>query len=254
MPRPSYTVGYPLAHCTTDYHGRSMFVVIAPAGLAVALQKRIPTNGRIVLFRDTDALAAWNTIMTRQPTVIALDPRFVDTSRGAALIARARAAPSLSAASFRVLTLDDDEQTVRLLQDCHDAPEAAILSVSRPLDRCGSRAAPRFPIVAGARALVNGEPIQVVDLSTSGIRLVSPIRLRPAEEFRLALILDDKPVLRLRAVTAWSTLQSFGTGLAYRAGAQFVGVDPERLTPYCQGADLSADPVFTIPDISVLPS
>ena len=141
-----------------------MFVVIAPAGLAVALQKRIPTNGRIVLFRDTDALAAWNTIMTRQPTVIALDPRFVNTSRGAALIARARAEPSLSAASFRVLTLDDDEQTVRLLQDCHDAPEAAILSVSRPLDRCGSRAAPRFPIVAGARALVNGEPIQVVDL------------------------------------------------------------------------------------------
>lgn len=220
-----------------------MFVVIAPAELAVALQKRIPTNGRIVLFRDTDALAAWNTIMSRRPTVIALDPRFVGTSRGAALIAQARAEPSLSGASFRVLTLDDDEATVRLLQDCHEAPEAAILSVSRPLDQCGSRAAPRFPIVAGARAMVNGEPVRVVDLSTTGIRLVSPIRLRPTEEFRLTLILDDTRVLRLRAVTAWSTLQPGGPGLAYRAGAQFVGVDPERLAPYCQGADVSADPV-----------
>ena len=73
-----------------------MFVVIAPAELAVALQKRIPTNGRIVLFRDTDALAAWNTIMSRRPTVIALDPRFVATSRGAALIAQARAETSTS--------------------------------------------------------------------------------------------------------------------------------------------------------------
>jgi len=218
-----------------------MFVVIAPAELAIALQKRIPTNGRIVLFRDTDALAAWNTIMTRRPTVIALDARFVATSRGAALIAQARAEPSLAAASFRVLTLDHDEHTVQLLQDCHDAPEAAILSVSRPLDRCGNRSATRFPLVTGAKALVNGEPIEVVDLSTTGIRLVSRVRLRPTEEFRLTLVLDDNRVLRLRAVTAWSTLQTGAAGLAYRAGAKFVGVDPERVAPYCQGADADSD-------------
>jgi len=177
--------------------------------------------------------------MSRRPTVIALDPRFVATSRGAALVAQVRAEPSLAGSSVRMLTLENDEQRVRLLEDCHDAPEAAILSVSRPLDQFGMRGAPRFQMVPGARALVNGEPIQVVDLSPAGIRLVSSIRLRPTEEFRLTLVLDDKRVLRLRAVTAWSTLQSGATGLAYRAGAQFVGVDPERLTPYCQGPDLN---------------
>jgi hypothetical protein len=141
----------------------------------------------------------------------------------------------LADTSVRVLTLESDAEKVQLLQDCADAPEATVLALSRPLNWCGTRHALRYPMIPGARALVNGEACQVVNLSATGVHLVSPSRLRPTEEVRLVLVREeDKIVLRVRAVIAWATLEIRPGGLSYRAGARFVGADSARIAAFCQ--------------------
>jgi hypothetical protein len=212
-----------------------MFIVIARSDIAVALQKRIPFDPRMMVFRDADSLPALNAIVTRRPAVIAVDEQFAATARGAALIARVRADELLADTSVRVLTLESDAEKVQLLQDCADAPEATVLALSRPLNWCGTRHALRYPMIPGARALVNGEACQVVNLSATGVHLVSPSRLRPTEEVRLVLVREeDKIVLRVRAVIAWATLEIRPGGLSYRAGARFVGADSARIAAFCQ--------------------
>jgi len=107
----------------------SCVVLIASPVLLPALKKRLADEGEICDFTDVDALRALETIIRRRPPVIALERAFAATPRGAALIARIQADPSLAAMEIRIV-----------------APDGAS---SRP--SAGQRAEPGRPKIEGAQ-------------------------------------------------------------------------------------------------------
>ena len=66
------------------------------------------SNGEVLTFTDADALLAFQTIMQRRPKVVALERMFAVTPRGAALINRIKADPTLREAEIRVVAHNSD--------------------------------------------------------------------------------------------------------------------------------------------------
>jgi hypothetical protein len=110
--------------------------------------------------------------------------------------------------------------------------EGALLKTSHPLDYCGTRRAPRFPVTDGASVVVNGENGTLVNLSSTGAQLLVHMRLRPSEPLRLALVDSDSEV-KVRGVVAWSSVEADNGALAYRAGVEFINPDALSLDAFC---------------------
>ena len=72
-----------------------------------ALKERTAAEGHeLVAFADSDALRALEVITTRRPAIVALDRAFAASPRGAALINRIKADPSLVDTEIRVVSHD----------------------------------------------------------------------------------------------------------------------------------------------------
>src|SRR5580765_8927204 len=111
-------------------------VLIGAADLLPGLRERAGTiNGEVLTFADVDALRALEAITKRRPGVVALERMFAVTPRGAALINRIKADPTLRDAEIRVMAHDGDYARV--------VPRAALLT-EPVLDHRGTRRAPRY--------------------------------------------------------------------------------------------------------------
>jgi hypothetical protein len=178
-----------------------------------------------VAFADSDALRALDAVIRQKPRVVALERTFSQTSRGAALINRIKADPSLGACEIRIVSHEGDY--ARVAPRRPDAPAAAAPAVAvaepavAPLDQRGTRRAPRFKIVEGVDVTIDGNPARLVDLSVVGAQVVSPTILKPNQRVRMALQDEAKPV-RFGAAVAWA---SFELPPRYRAGLDFVDAD-----------------------------
>jgi hypothetical protein len=206
-------------------------IVIARAEHEVALRKRLGTEPTVALFADSDALKAFDAVEAHPPKILALDRTFAFTARGAALVARLRGDHRMGAIDLRVLT-EDETNSPMILETKALGLEGAVLKTSHPLDYCGTRRAPRFPITDAAGVVVNGENGTLVNLSSTGAQLLVHTRLRPSEPLRLALIDSDAEV-KVRGVVAWSSVEADHGGLAYRAGVEFINPDALSLDAFC---------------------
>src|SRR6186713_1785471 len=85
-------------------------LIAAPNLLDVLKQRATESDNRheIVTFTDADALRALDTITKRKPAVVALEKTFASTPRGAALINRVKADPSLVESEIRIVSPDSD--------------------------------------------------------------------------------------------------------------------------------------------------
>jgi hypothetical protein len=193
-----------------------------------------------VSFPDSESLQALEAILARRPAVVGLDRAFVMTARGAALIARLRA--EAAGVEIRVL-IENDASHPLLLSHHATAPETAVRETSRPLDRCGTRRAARFPMNQ-AEIIVNGEHGRLIDLSIVGAQVVAPATLRPAQPVRLSL-LDDGRHLRCQGSVAWSVVVPQRATMTYRAGVAFVNPDIHRLEEFCQRRGEAPDGTFS---------
>jgi CheY-like chemotaxis protein len=88
-------------------------LIAAPAHLA-ALKAR-PELGEIIAFADADVLQALEAITSLRPDVVALEKMFADTSRGAALINRIKADPTLKHCEVRLVLHDGGEAVIHEL-------------------------------------------------------------------------------------------------------------------------------------------
>jgi hypothetical protein len=222
-----------------------MTIIIARPEIAHSLQQKWASEREVRIFRDCDAVAAMQTITTIRPGMIALDPLFAATPRGATLIATVKTDVRLELTDIRLLSVEEVAKVAALRDGspCSPRPAAIIASLSRPLDWCGTRRAVRVPITPDAPAAINGEPTLLVNLSTSGAQILSAGRLRPAEGFRLTLVNDTRAV-RMQAVVAWSTLQGSTAAPCYRAGALFLRSDERAIQAFCRRYGRDADPLF----------
>jgi hypothetical protein len=216
-------------------------VLIGGTDLLPALKERAAAfEGELLSFTDADALLALEAITKRKPRIVALERLFAATPRGAALINRIKADPSLEQVEIRVISHDSDYSRVLPRTAGPAAPAAestggggtaaatatpAATVAAPPLDQRGTRRAPRYKIAAKVEVLVDRNPTTLIDLSTIGAQVVSATILKPNQRVRVELT-DDLGQVRFNAAVAWASFEiPPKSGPRYRAGLAFVDAD-----------------------------
>ncbi|HEY7790689.1 MAG TPA: PilZ domain-containing protein [Vicinamibacterales bacterium] len=190
-------------------------------------------GGELQTFSERDALAAFDAILRERPATVALERTFAETSRGRALVDRIKADPSLADVQLRIIT--EDAAAGQAVASPPSPPEAAPAAGAdtAPLDGRGTRRTPRVRIKPGMDVLVDGSPVALVDLSTTGAQVVSPMILRPNQRVRVILP-NAGGGLRLPAVIAWASYElPRQAAPRYRAGLQFEAADPASVQAFC---------------------
>jgi hypothetical protein len=214
-------------------------VLIAPSEHLTALKARVDL-GDIIAFSDAEALRALDTITRQRPPVVALERLFAATSRGAALINRIKADPSLAHCEIRVVSHDAEGAAAAPDLPSQEGPAiatpvlepaAAAPSVAA-LDQRGTRRAPRFRIVDGVEVLIDGNPATLIDLSIVGAQVVSTTILRPNQRLRMSLPDLTRPI-RFSAGVAWASFEMPKGGPRYRAGIEFFDADASAVGRFC---------------------
>lgn len=238
-------------------------MLIAAADLLPALQPRATITGSDVLtFHDTDALRALEAVSARRPKLVALERQFAATPRGAALINRIKADPSLAHTEIRVLAHDSDYSRVVPRPTAAPGPaapvqpaaavvkptaptppapaaaaaadaNAATATLEAPALDHGTRRAPRFRIADNVDVLIDGNRATIVELSTCGAQVISPTILKPNQRVRMVLS-DEGSTIRLAASIAWAAFEIPTGGPQYRAGVEFIGPDAAAIESFCQ--------------------
>jgi hypothetical protein len=226
----------------------SCTVLIAAEDLLPALKEQaLEDDGELIAFTDTDALRALDIISRRRPRVVALERTFAATPRGAALINRIKADPTLSGAEIRVVSHDVDSRIVspaaagaraavpEPIRSTSPAPaptSAAVITPAPPLDKRGTRRSQRYPIAGAVEVIVDGNTATLVDLSTIGAHVLSATILKPNQKVRMT-VADDQITIRLNAVVAWAFFEMPPKiGPRYRAGIEFLDANAADVDAY----------------------
>ncbi len=215
--------------------------LVVKAAQASFFRQRLADEPRIVFFADSDSLHALNAVLAHPPEILALDPAFASTARGASLISAVKGEPALGATEVRVL-IEDESNVPLLLHHPLTAPRTALLQASRPLDRAGTRRAIRYPMSKRA-VVVNGEPGHLVDLSVSGAQVLATVRLQPGQSIRV--VIESASQTRGHGTVAWSVAIPTAAGIRYRAGIEFVNPDTALLEAFCRRHGQAPDTTFT---------
>ena len=87
-----------------------LVVIIAKSDHTSALRKRVGTDHAIAVYADAESLRAIEAIVSRPPKFVALDPAFVTTARGAALVAQVKGDPPRFATNGDVAAIINGER------------------------------------------------------------------------------------------------------------------------------------------------
>lgn len=199
--------------------------MVAASDLLASLKERVGAiDGELLTFSDVDALSALQAIVKRRPRFVVLERMFAVTPRGAALINRIKADPSLWRAEIRVLEHNSDYTRV--------VPRAAPPSAPA-LDQRGTRRALRFKMAENVSVVLDGKSGTLVDLSTVGAQVLSPGGLKPNQRIAMALI-DETSNVRFNVSVAWTSFETSPSGAPrYRAGINFEDADPTSVDEFC---------------------
>ena len=182
--------------------------------------KTRPEFGEAIAFADADVLQALEAITSLRPAVVALEKLFADTSRGAALINRIKADPSLKQCDIRIVLHKGGSETLERDQPATPGlvPDTAVLS---PLDYRGTRRAERFSIASGVEVQIEGNAAQLINMSAVGVQVVSATILKPNQRVRLSLT-TQPGAARITSVVAWASFELPQGAARYRAGIEFL--------------------------------
>lgn len=186
-------------------------------------------NNEILAFTDAEPLMALEAITARRPSVIVLERLFAATSRGAALIKRIKADPSLANAEIRIVSGIMDIPLEVVPTPSEHGDDAAAQS----LDYRGTRRAPRFRMAEGTEAQVDGAIATVIDLSRLGAQILSPIPLKPQQRVRMILG-DDLGLAKFSASVAWAAFEIPKGVSRYRAGVEFSDAEASAIDAFCK--------------------
>jgi CheY-like chemotaxis protein len=205
---------------------RSCTVLIAARDLLEPLRQRLDVGGDVLTFADSEPLRALETITERRPGLVALERLFAASPRGAALINRIKADPILAEAEIVILSHENNSS--RTVHRRTTSP------VKAPADQRGTRRAPRVRVRPGIEIMVDGNNAALIDLSTVGAQVLSPVWLRPNTRVRITLNEEDDS-MRVNGVVAWARFEiPGGTGEPrYRCGIEFTDADTKPLERFC---------------------
>lgn len=225
----------------------SVIVLIASPEYLPALKEREELAGATA-FTDGDALRALDAITRQRPEVVAVERMFAASSRGSALINRIKADPSLGACEIRIVAHDTEYSRVspRRNGDAGVAASSAVAvaepqAAPVPLDKKGTRRAPRYRIAEGVELQIDGNPASLIDLSLVGAQVISPTILKPNQRVRVSFVNGARPV-RFSAAVAWASFEIPKGGPRYRAGIEFFDPDQDAVNGFIDAKKASASP------------
>src|SRR5688572_606359 len=213
----------------------SIVLIAEPDQLDVLRQR--PDFTDALSFTDGETPSALEAILIHKPPVVAIERVFAAKSRGAALINRIKADPSLESCEIRIVAHDSSFTRVARQgppSGAKGAAPATASAVAAPpvaLDQKGTRRAQRYRIISGIEVLIDGNPALLVDLSVVGAQVVSNTLLKPNQRVRLSFIESSRPV-RFSAGVAWSAFELPKGEPRYRAGIEFFDADPDAVTRF----------------------
>lgn len=226
-------------HC----HSVSQTVLIAAPEHLQALKGHFADA---LAFSDADALKALEAITRQKPPAVVLERLFAATSRGAALIKRIKADPSLSKCQIKIVSDDGTPLTSKkkkaesaietsavLTAPAEPSPPPPTMAAPAPLDQRGTRRAARFNIAKGIEVMIDGKPATLINLSVVGAQVVSPTILKPNQRVRMVLHEPDGPI-RCMAGVAWAAFEMPKSGPVYRAGIEFFDAEAGNLDRYIE--------------------
>jgi len=219
----------------------SSIVLIAAPDLLPALEARVGGGAdELLTFADVDALRALQAILQKRPRVIVLEQQFAATPRGAALVTRIKADPGLASTELRIIARDGGSGGPAPALPATPTPVSlgpmpsavSATAVAPPLDTRGTRRGQRIAIAAGIEALVDGNSVGLINLSSHGAQVLSAAVLKPNQRVRVVLS-DQAGVIRANATVAWASFEipSKG-GPRYRAGLEFIDAEPTQFEAY----------------------
>ena len=187
-------------------------------------------------FSDAETPNALEAILTHKPSVVAIEKIFAAKSRGAALINRIKADPTLTSCEIRIVAHDSSYSRVSPRKGAAAAVAVADpppTTPAPPLDQRGTRRAPRFRIIEGIEVTIDGNPAMLIDLSVIGAQVVSAVLLKPNQRVRLSFAEGSKPI-RFNAGVAWSAFELPKGEARYRAGIEFFDADADAVGRFCE--------------------
>jgi hypothetical protein len=225
----------------------SSTVLIASPEYLSALKEREELAGATA-FTDGDALRALDAITRQRPQVVAVERMFAASSRGAALINRIKADPSLGACEIRIVAHDTEYSRVSPRRNGDAGASTSAVAVAEapaapaPLDQKGTRRAPRYKITEGVELQIDGNPATVIDLSLVGAQVVSPTILKPNQRVRISFVNGARPV-RFSAAVAWASFEIPKGGPRYRAGIEFFDPDQDAVNGFIEAKKAGSTPL-----------
>jgi hypothetical protein len=204
-------------------------VLVGSEELVAAWCSQAGRAGDVLAFTDADANAAYEAILKRRPRVVILDQMVASSSRGAALVDCVRGESSLAGVEIRMLS--PESAAALTSQKAHHMPAGALVALAHPMQIRAVRRAVRVKMPSGIEAIVDGRPVQLVDVSIFGAQVLSGEILKPNQKIRITL--DAESGIRFHASIAWATFElPRAMGPQYRAGMEFCDADPSRVQQF----------------------
>jgi hypothetical protein len=197
-----------------------------------------PEYATAMAFTDAQTPAALEAILINKPDIVAVERIFASKSRGAALINRIKADPSLETCEIRIVSPDSGATRVTARQAAASSGGGtttitAVVTAPAALDQKGTRRAARHKIISGIEVLIDGNPALLVDMSVVGAQVVSTTLLKPNQRVRLSFMESSKPI-RFSAGVAWSSFELPKGAPRYRAGIEFFDADADAVSRFCE--------------------
>lgn len=208
-------------------HEKSI-IFLAPEDLLSKWSSRNAPADLLTL-ADADVDHALAIIERRRPRVVVLSRPFAATGRGVTFVNRLRSNADLTGVEVRVLS----DARSDVLRAAGPVGGRLIASVARSLKYCrdiptSTRRAPRVAAPVDCEVQIDGVRAAVVDVSTVGLQIVSPVPLTPHSSVEVVMA-HGAIDLCTTAEIAWLSLDTQRDATAYRAGVAFGQPRPELL-------------------------
>jgi hypothetical protein len=205
-------------------HSYPRTVFIGSAPLLAAWSACAGETTSVIPLALTNLTAAIDAIDAAQPEVVVVEQAVAASTPGVTLMDRLHGERYLRGIEVRLLPPDRAADVISSGPgDLH--PQTWLNVLAHPLPPRPERRAPRVRTTADEQALVDGQPVTLIDLSTVGAQLRSHAVLRPRQRIRLVLS-PERGSVKAVAIVAWSTFE-IGPTPTYRAGVAFTRAIPD---------------------------
>ena len=202
-----------------DARAKSVIFIAPEDLLSTWSSKAAPPD--LLTLADADVDHALAVIERRHPHVVVISRPFAASERGVTFVNRIQANAALTDVQVRVLS----EARSAVLRASGPVAGELIACVSRSLKYCedipkSTRRAPRVPAPIGFEVQIDEVRTSLVNVSTVGLQIVSPVPLRPNSTVKV-VIAHGGIDLCTPAAIAWSSWETERSSAAYRAGVAF---------------------------------